>query len=204
MVLCTLFELSVGLLLLALFHNIWWDYHNEPLNYKGLICLKCSLFWGAGCVYVGKWIEPFFERCIQLLPVPVGMVFISIMTILIVIDTVDAVSAVIHLNIRLKEITRISKILYDNSQIIGYTIADKALSIADTGTKTVSKINKKSSQTKEKLLSHVQNLISSNDHTIIRMIRAFPKIRSIDYHDAMEQIKGTILQKNNKNKDNKH
>ena len=120
------------------------------------------------------------------------------MTVLIVIDTVDAVSAVIHLNLRLKEITLISKMLYDNSQIIGRTIADTVLSVADTGTETVSKISEKTIESKDKLISRFQTLISSNNRTVIRMIKAFPKLRSIDNRETLEYIKSVVLHKSSK------
>ena len=41
----TLLEYVAGLLLLHLFNRRCWDYSDEPLNYRGLICPGFSLYW---------------------------------------------------------------------------------------------------------------------------------------------------------------
>lgn len=198
MILCTALELLTGLLLQFLFHNIWWDYRNEPFNFMGLICLKCSLFWGAACVFVENLIEPSVESVIAWIPIPVGMGFICLMAILITIDTVNSVSSVIHLNLRLKEISEISQMLYDNSQILGKAIADTALTVTDAGMQMADKLSGKAVTTKDSLKARFDSLISFNDKNIQRMIKAFPKMRSLNYHDAFEQIKHTVLRNKRK------
>ncbi len=45
-ILLSILELISGLILLKFFHLKLWDYSNYKLNYKGLICLKFSIFWG--------------------------------------------------------------------------------------------------------------------------------------------------------------
>lgn len=48
----TLIELVAGLLFTKLFNVKLWDYSEEKLNFKGIICPKFSLFWGIlGCFY---------------------------------------------------------------------------------------------------------------------------------------------------------
>lgn len=42
----TIFEFTVGKLMIRLFGELWWDYHDKPLNYKGIICLESSIAWG--------------------------------------------------------------------------------------------------------------------------------------------------------------
>ncbi len=41
----TLLELAAGELLLRFFNMRLWDYQNERFNYKGLICLRFSIYW---------------------------------------------------------------------------------------------------------------------------------------------------------------
>ncbi len=38
-------ELMSGLTALRLFNKRLWDYSDEPLNYKGIICVKFSIYW---------------------------------------------------------------------------------------------------------------------------------------------------------------
>lgn len=44
--LATIFEFLVGKLMILLFGDLWWDYHEKPLNYKGIICAESSAAWG--------------------------------------------------------------------------------------------------------------------------------------------------------------
>ena len=45
----TLIELVGGAIAVKIFHIRLWDYSNEWMNFKGLICPKFSLFWGLIC-----------------------------------------------------------------------------------------------------------------------------------------------------------
>ena len=42
----TLFELIGGMILFNVFEARWWDYSDQPFNYKGYVCLPFSLIWG--------------------------------------------------------------------------------------------------------------------------------------------------------------
>lgn len=45
-----------------LFHAVWWDYSNMPLNIKGRICLPCSLGFGVAGLIVLYGIHPYIVR----------------------------------------------------------------------------------------------------------------------------------------------
>lgn len=51
-----------------LFHAVWWDYSNLPLNIKGRICLPCSLGFGAAGLIVLYGIHPYIERITDSVP----------------------------------------------------------------------------------------------------------------------------------------
>lgn len=42
----TFFEFLVARLMQRIFGNVWWDYHEKPFNYQGIICLESTLAWG--------------------------------------------------------------------------------------------------------------------------------------------------------------
>ena len=42
-VLATVFEYLVAKLMLRLFGEVWWDYHDKPCNYKGIVCLESTI-----------------------------------------------------------------------------------------------------------------------------------------------------------------
>lgn len=54
----TLIELIGGLISLNRFHLRLWDYSNEKFNYKGVVCLKFSLYWGIICLFFYGLIFP--------------------------------------------------------------------------------------------------------------------------------------------------
>lgn len=45
-VIATIFEYAVGKLMIAVFGELWWDYHEKPFNYKGIVCLESTIAWG--------------------------------------------------------------------------------------------------------------------------------------------------------------
>ncbi len=61
----TLIELIAGEMMLRIYHNRLWDYSNDFLNFKGLICLKFSFFWGLigiGFYYLAfKFLQSSFD-----------------------------------------------------------------------------------------------------------------------------------------------
>ncbi|MEG0304570.1 MAG: putative ABC transporter permease [Oscillospiraceae bacterium] len=42
----TAFEYLTARLMIKAFGNLWWDYKDKPLNYKGILCLESTLGWG--------------------------------------------------------------------------------------------------------------------------------------------------------------
>lgn len=48
----TVFEYMVGRLMLKLFGEVWWDYHDKPFNYQGIICLESTVAWGFYAVII--------------------------------------------------------------------------------------------------------------------------------------------------------
>jgi uncharacterized membrane protein len=134
-IICTAFELLVGLLLEKIFGNRWWDYSMFKFNFKGLICLWVSVGWGIGCVIVLKGVQPAIEKLIDRLPVIGGLIFLAVMLVLIVIDLMSSVRAAINLNIHLKRIDEISGVMLKSAQGIGKRLAggtQKAMAAAET------------------------------------------------------------------------
>ena len=63
----TLLELIAGLIFTSLFHIRLWDYSDEWLNFKGLICPLYSFFWGIlGMIFV-YLIYPFLRTRLNFL-----------------------------------------------------------------------------------------------------------------------------------------
>ena len=64
--LMTLLELVGGLFFKNVMHIKLWDYSNEKFNYKGIICLRFSLLWGAISILYYFLINPSLTRAVSL------------------------------------------------------------------------------------------------------------------------------------------
>lgn len=181
--LCTTFELLVGMGMEKLFHTRWWDYSHEKFNFKGYICLKVSLLWGFGCVLVVRVAHPLVEKLVDIIPVKAGLAFIVIMSVLIAIDVISSFCAVDSLNNRLKQIDEISKIMLKSSVKIGEKLANETNEIREKYDKLMD--SKEIAEIKEKY----EKLISLKDAQVERFLKAYPNIRSISYSESMEKLK---------------
>ena len=150
-ILCTTFELIVGLGMEKIFHARWWDYSHEKFNFRGYICLKVSILWGVGCVTVVRFVQPMVELAIDKMPVKMGFAFIMIWSILLVTDIVASVGAVRKLNIRLKQLDEISKVMLLSAEKIGGTLSQETLDIKEKYDTLVEKTDEKTQVLKEKI-----------------------------------------------------
>lgn len=57
----TALELLTGVLLYHIFHLKWWDYTQNPLNFRGYICAGASLAWGVLALIIVNGIHPRVE-----------------------------------------------------------------------------------------------------------------------------------------------
>lgn len=212
MILCTVFELLVGLLLEALFHNRWWDYSHMRFNYKGLISLPASLFWGIGCVGAIRVVNPFFIKCIGMIPVKAGLVFIFITGVMIAIDTISSVKAVNSLNDKLKQLDIISKKMLDVSVAIGLVISDKTNDVLEDCDKIVQKTTEAAekvsatakeitSETKAELTEEYNELKLKYEDLLgmknmsDRLIKAFPALKNKKYDNVLRDLKHKVSPK---------
>ena len=220
---CTAFELFVGVTMKMIFHNVWWDYSDEHFNFKGYICLKTSILWGMGCLIVEYCAEPQIEWLVDSIPTTAGTVFIGVMGVLIIIDCSNSVAAVYKLNLRLKEISEISEKMYNSSQKLGKALADTALTAVDKGSEAAAVIYEKKlegqekaaelkndirenisdmkDETVEKLRARYDALVAFSDKNVERMIKAFPSMHSVKYRKEFENIRAKLRERASDRKD---
>ena len=108
--LTTAVELLGGFMLDKAFHARWWNYSSEKYNFRGYICLKFSLLWGLGVVFLVKFAHPFIDRATVLfLPYSVGIWIILVLVISYFADFVVSVLIMLKLNQSLEELDQIQK-----------------------------------------------------------------------------------------------
>lgn len=162
MILCTTFELLIGLGMEKLFGARWWDYSNKKFNYKGYICPEISILWGLGCVIVVRIVHPMVETVVDLIPVKMGLALIVIWSALIVIDLTASICAVNKLNSRLKQIDEISKIMLLSAVKIGENLAEKTLGTKEKYDRIVESAEAKTQALKEKYDKFAENNSAKN------------------------------------------
>ncbi len=96
----TAFEFIVGKCMIRLFGELWWDYHDKPFNYQGIICLESTLAWGFYAIgivlFLHGWVNGFLDRLDR------GMAVRAITVILLVVtvDYVIQLCRAFHVDVR--------------------------------------------------------------------------------------------------------
>ena len=201
-ILCTAFELFVGWGMEKLFHARWWDYSNMKFNYKGYICLRNSILFGAGCVVVIRYVQPLVLKAINAMPVKLGMGIVIIMSVLILLDTIASLMAVRKLQNKIKRLDELSKLMLSVSVKTGMKLASGTLKvksnvdkIIDAKDNVVEKMQDMNEYNLEKLRSEYERLISEKDTATERLLRAFPKFHSHNYSESLQLLRDKMLYK---------
>ena len=74
MILATAIEFIMAVIMNRIFGEIWWDYREKPLNYKGIICLESSIAWGFYTLGLFFFLQNMVSSLVDALPVLVGKV----------------------------------------------------------------------------------------------------------------------------------
>ena len=93
----TVLELVVGLAMEQLFKVKYWDYSNQKFNYKGVICLSSTLFWGVLSVFLMEVAQKQIERAVLSLSTPLLAAIVSVISAAFIYDTVISTKAALDL-----------------------------------------------------------------------------------------------------------
>ena len=58
----TILELLTSILFENVFHLRLWNYSRLPFDYEGRVSLPVSVFWGLGCVFLIRFVQPRLRR----------------------------------------------------------------------------------------------------------------------------------------------
>lgn len=90
-IILTILELFSGYIFLKGFNLRLWDYSNEKLNFKGLICLKYSLYWTILGVTYYFLLHPLFNLIVNAYQNTfILKVFTNALLIIIIVDALDS------------------------------------------------------------------------------------------------------------------
>ena len=72
--LATTLEFLTALVMKRIFGEIWWDYHEKPFNYRGIICLESSIAWGFYTLFLFMFLQNIVAAFVAMIPVRAGRV----------------------------------------------------------------------------------------------------------------------------------
>ncbi len=64
----TILEYITAQIMLKIFGEVWWDYHDKPFNYKGILCLESSLAWGVYTLLMFTYLQNAANRMTERIP----------------------------------------------------------------------------------------------------------------------------------------
>ncbi len=96
----TIFEFLVGKLMLRVFGELWWDYNEKPLNYKGIICAESTIAWGFYAVGIILYLNSFVIKFINYHDMSKGIMLCRFILLVFTIDFVYHLIQALGINIR--------------------------------------------------------------------------------------------------------
>lgn len=204
-VVTSLLELVTGYLLKVLFHTRWWDYSDQRFNLGGYICLRFSLLWGVGCVFLLKVVHPLIAGLVQLLPVWLGIVLLLVFYAVLLADVVVTVNAISKLNRDLGTIAEIAETLHKGSDTLAENLGNRAIFTAQKVDELDLEAQKQKlsaqvaegkekmrltlDENREKLNTKLESISAKTSRVGRRLIRAFPRMENLRHGDALESLK---------------
>ncbi len=64
-IMATSIEFVTAKIMLSIFGSVWWDYHDKPFNYKGILCLESTIAWGFYTVLMFWVLQDFVMKIVD-------------------------------------------------------------------------------------------------------------------------------------------
>lgn len=178
-VICSAIELLVGWVAEKFMHTRLWDYSNNFCNLGGYICLKFSLLWGVGCMFIVYLFHPLIFKLVRLIlsiPYTHGYVLLAILSVTLLTDLIVTGFYARKLEGHMRAIEDAAKALERLSYGIGDELTD--------GTLKVQERRAEAAKQREKL----RKLLEQRNPVHRHLLSAFPRLRQTTYRSAFERI----------------
>ena len=84
--LATTFEYLVGIMMQKLLGEVWWDYTEKPMNYKGIICLESTIAWGFYAIIITMFLHERVLHLIDAMDMVYGRIFCIVILAIVTVD----------------------------------------------------------------------------------------------------------------------
>ena len=194
-VLCSVIELVTGYVMEKIFHQRWWDYSNEKFNIKGYICLKFSLYWGVGVVFVVKLVHPSIQGFVEWIPYEAGVVALIIALIVLAVDMVDTFRTIVGINRELETIHEAASAIRKVSDGLSERLFEGTIRAVEEKEEAELQLalGRAELESKaEELRDLAEEMARKLRRGQSRMLRAFPNMRSTRYEEDMLAVRELI------------
>ncbi|MBD5544983.1 MAG: putative ABC transporter permease [Lachnospiraceae bacterium] len=96
----TAFEFLVAKLMYKVLGNVWWDYSEKPLNYKGIICAESTVAWGFYAVIIVNFLHKALMRTVDSIPTQIGIVACRIIMVCYGLDFAYHLLQALDINVK--------------------------------------------------------------------------------------------------------
>jgi len=194
-VLCSVIELVTGYVMEKIFHQRWWDYSNEKFNIKGYICLKFSLYWGVGVVFVVKLVHPSIQGFVEWIPYEAGVVALIIALIVLAVDMADTFRTIVGINRELETIHEAASAIRKVSDGLSERLFEGTIRAVEEKEEAELQLalGRAELESKaEELRDLAEEMARKLRRGQSRMLRAFPNMRSTRYEEDMLAVRELI------------
>lgn len=84
--LATTFEYLVGIMMQKLLGEVWWDYTEKPMNYKGIICLESTIAWGFYAIIITMFLHERVLHLIDAMDIAYGRILCIVILAIVTVD----------------------------------------------------------------------------------------------------------------------
>lgn len=170
-------EYITSWLMEKLFDTRWWDYSGRRFNLNGRVSLAGALVFGLLSVLLIKIIHPFVTVLTDKIPHEILTLAAALSFLLLAVDTAVTVRHILVLNGRLREI---------QAAINGF-VAQRMKRAEELKNALEERFEQS-----EFYSERIRTLVSRNRLRNKRLLRAFPRLRSLKYEDALKKLKESL------------
>ncbi len=170
----TLLEYVTGVVMEALFKVRYWDYSNQPFNFKGHICLSSSLAWGGLTMLMTYVIHKPVEAFVLDIPSAVLTIITVLLTVYIAGDFALAFKAALDLRDILVYLEKAKEEWNAKKELFAENMEQKKESIVDR-------------LHMEQLKENMERM--KNAKWMHKLFHNNPSMSSVRYREIMEEIR---------------
>lgn len=197
-VLTTALEYITSYVMEKLFHARWWDYSHYRFQLNGRVCLAGFLAFGAFSVVLMKWVHPFISGLIGRIP-DVWLITVSFVLFgILIADCAVTVSGILKLNHALAEIQTALDGFHQEAQ---KHVAELKKALDEKLELPLDKLGKMRERAEERFENsrfhsdRIQEILARRKMQDRRLMRAFPKLTSTRYNEALVKLREKMKRK---------